>query len=44
MMVEVVGARFNRPTNVRYLILRFPRIVKVYYNYSLDDTIDFIEY
>lgn len=44
MVVDVVGAGFNRSTNVRYLTLRFSHIVKVYYDRSLDDTIDFTEY
>ena len=43
-VVEVVGAGFDRPADARYLTLRFPRIVKVHHDRSLDDAINFTEY
>ena len=43
-VVKVVGAGFNRPSNTRFLTLRFPYIVKVYLNRSLGDALSYNEY
>lgn len=43
-VVEVVGAGFDRPSNARYLTLRFPRILKVHLDRSPVDVIGYEEY
>ncbi|KAH6883508.1 hypothetical protein B0T10DRAFT_580496 [Thelonectria olida] len=42
-VVEVVGAGFDKPANVRYFALRFPRVLKVHEDRSFRDTISFEE-
>ena len=44
MVVEVIGAGFDRPSNGNFLSLRFPRIVKVHEDRSIQDALDFDEY
>ena len=44
MVVEVVGAGFDRPSNSRYDTLRFPRVIKVYYDRIVGDAITFTQY
>ena len=44
VVVEVVGAGFDRPPNERFLTLRFPRILKVHRDRTHTDCIDFGEY
>jgi len=43
-VVEVVGAGFDRPSNARFLTLRFPRIVKVHLDRSPGDALGYDEY
>ncbi|KIW88547.1 uncharacterized protein Z519_10593 [Cladophialophora bantiana CBS 173.52] len=43
-VVEVVGAGFDRPPNVRFFTLRFPRIQKVHRDRTYIDSLDFDEY
>ncbi|KAK5936544.1 hypothetical protein PMZ80_011231 [Knufia obscura] len=43
-VVEVIGAGFDRPSNARYLTLRFPRVLKVHLDRSLGDAISYDEY
>ncbi|KAH7114682.1 hypothetical protein EDB81DRAFT_873452 [Dactylonectria macrodidyma] len=42
-VVEVVGAGFDKPANVSYFALRFPRVLKVHEDRSFRDTISFEE-
>ncbi|KAH6871139.1 hypothetical protein B0T10DRAFT_533639 [Thelonectria olida] len=42
-IVEVVGAGFDKPANVGYFTLRFPRVLKVHEDRSFRDTISFEE-
>jgi DNA ligase-4 len=42
-VVEVVGAGFDKPANVGYFALRFPRVLKVHEDRSFWDTISFKE-
>ncbi|KAH7124509.1 hypothetical protein EDB81DRAFT_911299 [Dactylonectria macrodidyma] len=42
-IVKVVGAGFDKPANVRYFALRFPRVLKVHEDRSFKDTISFGE-
>ncbi|KAH7115532.1 hypothetical protein EDB81DRAFT_819664, partial [Dactylonectria macrodidyma] len=42
-IVEVVGAGFDKPANVSYFALRFPRVLKVHEDRSFRDTISFEE-
>ncbi|KAH7117288.1 hypothetical protein B0J13DRAFT_571206, partial [Dactylonectria estremocensis] len=42
-IVEVVGAGFDKPANVGYFALRFPRVLKVHEDRSFRDTISFEE-
>ena len=44
MVVEVVGVGFDRPFNSRYDTLRFPRVIKVYHDRIVGDTVTFIQY
>ena len=44
MVVEVIGAGFDRPSNGHFFSLRFLRIVKVYEDRSIQDALDFDEY
>jgi DNA ligase-4 len=44
LVVEVVGAGFDRPPNTRYFTLRFPRVVKVHHDRRVEDVLDFVEY
>lgn len=43
-VVEVVGAGFDRPSNARFLTLRFPRIVKVHLDRPPGDALGYDEY
>ncbi|KAH7110442.1 hypothetical protein EDB81DRAFT_926955 [Dactylonectria macrodidyma] len=42
-IVEVIGAGFDKPANVGYFALRFPRVLKVHEDRSFRDTISFEE-
>ena len=42
-IVEVVRAGFNKPTNARYYTLRFPRLLKIHEDRSINDAISFKE-
>ncbi|KFA48997.1 hypothetical protein S40293_09786 [Stachybotrys chartarum IBT 40293] len=42
-VVEVVGAGFDKPANVGYFTLRFPRVLKVHEDRSFRDTVGFEE-
>ncbi|KAH7141584.1 hypothetical protein B0J13DRAFT_637368 [Dactylonectria estremocensis] len=42
-IVEVVGAGFDKPANIGYFALRFPRVLKVHEDRSFMDTISFEE-
>jgi DNA ligase-4 len=42
-VVEVVGAGFDKPANVGYFTLRFPRVLKVHEDRSFRDTVSFEE-
>ncbi|KAL4904436.1 hypothetical protein BDW74DRAFT_185689 [Aspergillus multicolor] len=42
-VVEVLGSGFEKPSGARYYTLRFPRILKVHSDRSLDDTASFRE-
>lgn len=44
LVVEVVGAGFDRPPNTCYFTLRFPRVVKIHYDSRVEDVLDFVEY
>jgi DNA ligase 4 len=44
LVVEVVGAGFDRPPNTRYFTLRFPRVIKIHHDRCVEDVLDFIEY
>ena len=44
LVVEVVGAGFDRLANQRILTLRFPRIVKIHRDRTFEDSLDFAEY
>ena len=44
MVVEGTGAGFDRPSNGNVFSLRFPRIVKVHEDRSIQDALDFDEY
>jgi DNA ligase 4 len=44
LVVEVVGAGFDRPPNTRYFTLRFPRVVKIHHDRRVEDVLDFVEY
>jgi DNA ligase 4 len=39
--VKLMGADFDKPANIRYFVLRFPRILKIHNNCSFKDTISF---
>jgi DNA ligase 4 len=39
--VELMGAGFHGPANIRYFALRFPRALKIYNDRSFKDTISF---
>jgi DNA ligase 4 len=41
--VELMGAGFGKPTNTSYFALRFPRVLKIHGDRSLNDTISFDE-
>jgi len=43
LVVEVVGAGFDKPADVRYFTLRFPRIQKVHEDRSYRDVVSFDE-
>jgi DNA ligase 4 len=44
LVVEVVGAGFDRPPNTRYFTLRFPRVVKIHHDRRVEDVLDFVQY
>ena len=44
IVVEVIEAGFDRPSNARFLSLRFPRIQKIHEDRSFLDTPSFVEY
>ena len=44
MVVEVVGAGFDRPSNSRYDTLRFPRVMKVYHDRTVGDAVTLTQY
>ena len=43
MVVEVVGAGFDRPSNSRYDTLRFPRVMKIYHDRTVGDAVTFAQ-
>jgi DNA ligase 4 len=43
VIVEVIGAGFDKPADARYFTLRFPRIQKVHEDRSYEDVISFDE-
>jgi DNA ligase 4 len=42
-VVEVMGAGFDKPANVRYFALRFPRVQKIHLDRTIEDTVSFEE-
>ncbi|KAI1998334.1 hypothetical protein LOZ53_000120 [Ophidiomyces ophidiicola] len=42
-VVEMVGSCFERPQDVRYYTLRFPRVLKIHSDRSVDEAITFAE-
>ena len=44
VVVEVIGAGFDRPRNAQYLTLRFPRVVMIHSDQSVHDVVDFVKY
>ncbi len=42
-VVELMGAGFDRPANVNYWTLRFPRIQKIHDDRTLGDVVSFVE-
>jgi ATP dependent DNA ligase domain len=42
-VVEVMGAGFDKPANVSYFTLHFPRVQKVHLDRTLEDTVSFGE-
>jgi DNA ligase-4 len=44
LVVEVVGAGFDRLPNTRYFTLRFPRVVKIHHDRRVEDVLDFVNY
>ncbi|KAK5215414.1 hypothetical protein LTR72_011528 [Exophiala xenobiotica] len=44
VVVEGVGAGFDRPPNERFFTLRFPRIQKIHHDRTYADSLDFDEY
>jgi DNA ligase 4 len=42
-VVEVMGAGFDKPANVSYFALRFPRVQKVHLDRTVADTVSFGE-
>ena len=43
-VVEVVGARFDRPLSSHRYTLRFPRVLKIHYDRTIVDTTDSTTY
>ncbi|KAK4205380.1 hypothetical protein QBC40DRAFT_302687 [Triangularia verruculosa] len=41
--IKVIGTGFNKSANIRYFILRFPRILKIYNNCPFKDIVSFKE-
>jgi DNA ligase-4 len=41
--VESIGAGFDKPANVRYFVLRFPRVLKIHNDRSFKETVSFEE-
>src|SRR5204862_8073276 len=41
--VELMGAGFDKPSNSRYFVLRFPRMLKIHGDRSFKDTVSFEE-
>ena len=44
MVVEVIGAGFDRPSNEDFYSLRFPRVIKIHGDRHVQDAISFAEY
>ena len=42
-VVEMLGSGFEKPSNARYYTLRFPRIVKIHWDRSVEDAASFSE-
>lgn len=42
-VVEVMGAEFDKPANVSYFALRFPRVQKIHLDRTVADTVSFRE-
>jgi DNA ligase 4 len=40
-LIELMGADFDKPANIKYFTLRFPRVLKIYNNRSFKNTISF---
>ena len=43
LVFEVMGAGFDKPENKRYYTLRFPRVIKIHWDRSCEDTVSFAE-
>jgi hypothetical protein len=39
--MELMGAGFDKSVNSRYFILQFPRMLKIYSDRSIKDTVNF---
>lgn len=44
VMVEVLGAGFDKPSGCAFFTLRFPRVVKIHQDRSYPDALGFTEY
>jgi DNA ligase 4 len=42
-VAEVMGAGFDKPANVSYFTLRFPRVQNVHLDRTIEDTVSFGE-
>lgn len=42
-VVEVLGSGFDKPSNAQYFTLRFPRVLKLHWDRTYEDTISFSE-
>jgi hypothetical protein len=42
-VVKVISAGFDKPANVSYFTLRFPRVQKVHLDRAIEDTVSFRE-
>lgn len=42
-VVEVLGSGFDKPSNTQYFTLRFPRVLKIHWDRTYEETISFSE-